>query len=87
MAHPSLETYLRSLFGLVGIEPEFVIAEGLNLSPEKRDASLKQALVETLRPAARSAARSHWLDIFIGDVGWLVRLVSGRNRWRRRQHR
>lgn len=51
-AFEHLETYLRSVFGLVGIEPEFVIAEGLNLSPEKRDSSLKQALGATLRLAA-----------------------------------
>jgi FMN-dependent NADH-azoreductase len=51
-AFEHLETYLRSVFRLVGIEPEFVIAEGLNLSAEKRDSSLRQALGETLRLAA-----------------------------------
>lgn len=51
-AYEHLETYLRSVFGLVGIEPESVIAEGLNVSAEKRDSSLKQALGETLRLAA-----------------------------------
>ena len=51
-AYEHLETYLRSVFRLVGIEPEFVIAEGLNLSGEKRDSSLRQALGETLRLAA-----------------------------------
>ena len=41
-----LETYLRGVFNFIGIEPEFVIAEGVNVSPEQRAASLKQALVE-----------------------------------------
>lgn len=51
-AFEHLETYLRSVFKLVGIEPEFVIAEGLNLNPEQREASLRRALGETLRLAA-----------------------------------
>lgn len=50
-AFEHLETYLRSVFKLVGIEPEFVIAEGLNIS-EQRESSLRQALGETLRLAA-----------------------------------
>ena len=50
-AFEHLETYLRGVFGLVGIEPEFVIAEGLNIS-EQRESSLRQALGETLRLAA-----------------------------------
>jgi len=41
-----VETYLRGVFNFIGIEPEFVIAEGVNVSPEQRQASLKQALVE-----------------------------------------
>ncbi len=41
-----LETYLRGVFNFIGIEPEFVTAEGLGVSPEQREASLKQALVE-----------------------------------------
>jgi FMN-dependent NADH-azoreductase len=41
-----VETYLRGVFNFIGIEPEFVIAEGVNVSPEQREASLKQALVE-----------------------------------------
>lgn len=41
-----LETYLRGVFNFIGIEPEFVIAEGVNVSPEQRESALKQALVE-----------------------------------------
>jgi len=51
-AFEHLETYLRGVFNLVGIEPEFVVAEGLNLGPEQRESSLKEALGETLRLAA-----------------------------------
>ena len=47
-----LETYLRGVFNFIGIEPEFVAADGLAISPEQRDASIKQALGETVRLAA-----------------------------------
>jgi FMN-dependent NADH-azoreductase len=47
-----LESYLRGVFNFIGIEPEFVIAEGLNLSPEQRESSISQALGETVRLAA-----------------------------------
>jgi FMN-dependent NADH-azoreductase len=47
-----LETYLRGVFNFIGIEPEFVAADGLNISPEQRDASIRSALGETVRLAA-----------------------------------
>jgi FMN-dependent NADH-azoreductase len=47
-----LETYLRGVFNFIGVEPEFVTADGLAISPEQRDASIKQALGETVRLAA-----------------------------------
>jgi FMN-dependent NADH-azoreductase len=47
-----LETYLRGVFNFIGIEPEFVAADGLNISPEQRDASIQQALGQTVRLAA-----------------------------------
>ena len=47
-----LESYLRGAFGFIGIEPEFVIADGLAVSPEQREASIAQAIGETLRLAA-----------------------------------
>ena len=47
-----VETYLKGLFNFIGVEPEFVIAEGLGVSPEHRDASLKQALDEVILLAA-----------------------------------
>ena len=47
-----LETYLRGLFNFVGIEPEFVAADGLNISPEQREMSIRQALGQTVRLAA-----------------------------------
>lgn len=39
-----LETYLRGVFGFIGITPEVVVAEGVNLGPERRDAALGTAL-------------------------------------------
>ena len=47
-----LRSYLRGVFNFIGIEPEFVAADGLNISPEQRDSSVRQALGETLRLAA-----------------------------------
>lgn len=47
-----LETYLRGVFNFIGIEPEFVAADGLAVSPEQRETSIKQAVGETLRLAA-----------------------------------
>jgi FMN-dependent NADH-azoreductase len=47
-----LETYLRGVFNFIGVEPEFVVAEGLGLSPEQREQSLELALGETVRLAA-----------------------------------
>jgi FMN-dependent NADH-azoreductase len=47
-----LETYLRGVFNFIGIEPELVAADGLNMGPEQRQASLAQALGETVRLAA-----------------------------------
>jgi FMN-dependent NADH-azoreductase len=47
-----LETYLRGVFNFIGIDPEFVIAEGLNLGPDHRASAIENALGETLRLAA-----------------------------------
>jgi FMN-dependent NADH-azoreductase len=47
-----LETYLRGLFNFVGIEPEFVAADGLNIGPEQREMSIRAALGETVLLAA-----------------------------------
>jgi FMN-dependent NADH-azoreductase len=47
-----LETYLRGVFNFIGIEPEFVAADGLAIGPEQREASIKQALGESVRLAA-----------------------------------
>jgi FMN-dependent NADH-azoreductase len=47
-----LETYLRGVFNFIGIEPEFVAADGLAIGPEQRAQSISQALGETVRLAA-----------------------------------
>jgi FMN-dependent NADH-azoreductase len=47
-----LETYLRGIFNFIGIEPEFVAADGLAVGPEQRQASLQQALGHELLLAA-----------------------------------
>ena len=47
-----LETYLRGIFNFIGIEPEFVAADGLNIGPEQREQSISNALGEALRLAA-----------------------------------
>lgn len=35
--HEHVESHLRTVFGFIGITPEFVIAEGLMTGPEQRD--------------------------------------------------
>jgi FMN-dependent NADH-azoreductase len=47
-----LESYVRGIFNFIGIEPEFVAADGLNFGPEQRERSLDAALGETVRLAA-----------------------------------
>ena len=47
-----LETYLRGVFNFIGIDPEFVVADGIAVSPEQRETSLNQAFDHTLRLAA-----------------------------------
>jgi FMN-dependent NADH-azoreductase len=47
-----LETYLRGVFNFIGIEPEFVVAEGLGISPEHRQSAIAQARGDTIRLAA-----------------------------------
>ena len=47
-----LETYLRGVFNFMGIDPEFVAADGLAVSAEQREQSIAQALGEPLRLAA-----------------------------------
>ncbi|MEO7655309.1 MAG: FMN-dependent NADH-azoreductase [Sphingomicrobium sp.] len=47
-----LETYLRGVFNFIGIDPEFVAADGLNFGPEQREQSIALALGQTVRLAA-----------------------------------
>jgi FMN-dependent NADH-azoreductase len=47
-----LETYLRGVFSFIGIEPEFVAADGLAIGPEQREQSIGVALGQTVRLAA-----------------------------------
>jgi FMN-dependent NADH-azoreductase len=47
-----LETYLRGVFNFIGIDPEFVAADGLAIGPEQRAESIRRALGETVRLAA-----------------------------------
>ena len=47
-----LETYLRGVFNFIGLDPEFVSADGLNISPEVKEESVRAALGETYQLAA-----------------------------------
>jgi FMN-dependent NADH-azoreductase len=47
-----LESYLRGVFNFIGIDPEFVAADGLNFGPDQRAQSIDQALGQTIRLAA-----------------------------------
>jgi FMN-dependent NADH-azoreductase len=47
-----LETYLRGVFGFIGIQPEFVAADGLAIGPEQRSAAIEQAIGQEVLLAA-----------------------------------
>jgi len=47
-----LETYLTGVFGFIGIQPEFVRADGINLGPEHREAAIANGFSEVERLAA-----------------------------------
>ena len=51
-AREHLRTYLSGVFNFIGIEPEFVTADGLTISVEQREQSISLALGETVRLAA-----------------------------------
>lgn len=39
-----LETYLRSVFAFIGLTPEFVVAEGVQVGPDHRSRAIESAL-------------------------------------------
>jgi FMN-dependent NADH-azoreductase len=47
-----VQRYLKAVFNFIGIEPGFVAADGLGISAEQRETSIKEALGETVRLAA-----------------------------------
>jgi FMN-dependent NADH-azoreductase len=47
-----LETYLKGVFGFIGIMPEFLAADGIAVGPEVREKSVANALAEVERLAA-----------------------------------
>lgn len=47
-----LETYLKAVFAFIGITPEFVRADGINLGPEVKARSVETALEKVERLAA-----------------------------------
>lgn len=51
-AFEHVESYLKSLFNFIGIEPEFVRADGVNYGPEQREAGIANALDDVVKLAA-----------------------------------
>ncbi len=51
-AFEHVESYLKALFNFVGIEPEFIRADGVNIGPDQRAASIAGALGEVEALAA-----------------------------------
>jgi FMN-dependent NADH-azoreductase len=47
-----LESYLRGVFNFIGIDPEFVAADGLAIGPEQKQQSIDAALGQSVRLAA-----------------------------------
>jgi FMN-dependent NADH-azoreductase len=40
-----VETYLKAVFGFIGIQPEIIVAEGIMVGPEQREKALHEALL------------------------------------------
>jgi FMN-dependent NADH-azoreductase len=51
-----LETYLKHVFGMIGIKPELILAEGVKVSAEHRTAALQAALRSVSQLAPLKAA-------------------------------
>ena len=51
-AYEHVKTYLQPMFNFMGIEPEFVHADGIAVGPEQREAGLANGLAEVERLAA-----------------------------------
>ena len=51
-AFEHVETYLKGVFGFIGVTPEFVHADGIAIGPEQRDAGIANGLEEIERLAA-----------------------------------
>ena len=51
-AFEHVETYLKGVFGFIGITPEFVHADGVNYGPDQRQAGIANGLAEVERLAA-----------------------------------
>ena len=51
-AFEHVETYLKGVFGFIGITPEFVFADGVAVGPEQREAALASAYREVEKLAA-----------------------------------
>jgi FMN-dependent NADH-azoreductase len=52
-AFEHMETYLRSVFGFLGVtNPQIIVAEGLNVGPEQRDKAMQDALAVAAKLAA-----------------------------------
>lgn len=50
-----LETYLKAAFGMIGVTPQFVVAEGIAVGPEQRVIALEEAdrsILRLLEPVA-----------------------------------
>lgn len=51
-AFEHVESYLRIMFNFIGVEPEFIHADGVNYGPEQREAGIANGLAEVERLAA-----------------------------------
>ncbi|MCS0495746.1 NAD(P)H-dependent oxidoreductase [Ancylobacter sp. MQZ15Z-1] len=58
-ANEHAETYLRAVLGFIGIaDPEFIVAEGVALGPDQRQAALEAALARSAPVAGSVLARA-----------------------------
>lgn len=47
-----LETYLRGIFGFLGVSPQFITADGISLGPDQRAEAIENALAQAANISA-----------------------------------
>jgi FMN-dependent NADH-azoreductase len=58
-ASEHLETYLRAIFGFIGIDPQIIVAEGIQMGPDSRAKAIDAALMSAGSLAIFAPSSAH----------------------------